>query len=242
MCMSKIALPLSLALSGHLAVAGPQAAEARPSPTVVHAGAFATVQLPAGSDAASRRAAEALAAFGQARRDPAIIIGAVGALIATGARLTPDDPWGVTALLDEATALASDDVAQLALIDELRNRAARGAIDGPIRTDLTLTPGESASFEILVAAGELADIEGRVKAGSLNADLDLVVRDGNGIEVASERGPKTGVLGYSVYVGWTPETCARYTVEIRNAGSGTAALALLTSRASTQICETEPQR
>lgn len=225
-----------------LAFAGPphETASRAPTPTVR---ASSPVEMGLGADRRIRDAAEALARYGRERNAPTILLGAVHALLRTGGRLTSDDPWRTAEWLDEAERLASGQPALLASIDELRNgsaevgRVERGVLDGPIRYEITLDPGATASFELLVAADEVADVEGRLKRGSEGADVDLTVRDAAGVTVAQDHGTITGRLGYAAYVAWAPAHCDVFTLEVTNRGSAPAALVLLTARANTRNCD-----
>jgi hypothetical protein len=186
--------------------------------------------------AVARRAAETLALYGRDRGDPAMLLGSLEVLLATGATLEADDPWGAAAILDEFEALARGDIQLLALLSDLEARP-RGALAGPIRDDLTLDPGATLRIEYLVAEGELMDVEVRLKHGSEGADLDLAAYDADGTEIANEAGPETGIIGIGAYIRFIPEECDHFTVEIRNTGNAPASFALVAARAITPDCE-----
>lgn len=189
--------------------------------------------------AAVRNAAEHLATFAKRHEEPDILLAAITAFIHSGARLKSDDPWDVQRLMEEVAYLSADRPALLEALDHLRERRTKGVLDGPIRTELTLAPGETASFEVLVSAKEYSDVEARLKAKSAGANLDIFVYDATGVEIASELGPETGRLGHGTYIGWIPETCSRFTITVKNVGHKAGAVVLLTTPAGTRSCDPE---
>lgn len=185
-----------------------------------------------------RAAADDLAALGRAEADPAILAAALALLMQGGARADPGDPWGGDALLAEALALAlaQDDAAAGAALDRLAARG-RGVVDGTARRDLRLGPGESQTIGLLVAGGEPALVEAWLRRGPEGADIDLTVTAaGEGVEIAADLGPLTGVPGFRAFAEWLPEACAAVEVTLVNRGTVPAAVVFLAPPASRSDC------
>lgn len=204
--------------------------------------AAATVQGVAGSDAAPdpalvRRSAEDMARLGAETRDPVLLIGALTTMLGAGATLADDDPWDAArylALLQEISAAQGgrydDQIARL-------TGSLRGTASGPSRYDIALAPGERASFGLTVVQGENAIIEARLKRGSDGGDIDLEVLGPDGRELASDRGPASGIPGIGVYAEFRPVACQDVTVVLVNVGDARARLALIAPPALDQDCE-----
>jgi hypothetical protein len=228
-CTSGLAAAVSIALLG----AGASLAEAAGPPSA-HRGDML------------RMAAGDLALLGRAQAEPSILAAALALLLMSGAGTEAGDPWGGDLLLAEARALARGDPAAGAALDRLAAQR-RGVVDGISRGDLRLAPGETRTIRLLVAGGEPASVEAWLRRGSEGADIDLTVTtpDGAGgagtgaegvVELASDRGPRTGVPGFRAFAEWVPERCGAVEVTLVNRGSAPAAVVFLAPPAGRSDC------
>ncbi len=202
--------------------------------------------------AQARASAERLATWAVEARRPALLASAIDTLLAEGATLEPDDPWDAARFVRALRAMpggavlatqfgrerrdsgTTDDI--LGALDGALVVVSRGAMMGVTRAEITLAPGERASFDLAFQAREVAIIEARLRRGPEAADVDLRVTDASGTTLAEDVGPETGRPGFGLYVEWMPPSCANAQLELANVGAGEARLVMLTEPSEQSQC------
>lgn len=180
--------------------------------------------LPAGAESqAPLKTAELSARVydaGLAAGDPLILLTA--AQLRQEAGLSPDLPLSAEAILTQAEALAGDDPALLALIDDIRVQKTKGVASGPVYHIAALPAATAESRPpMLFRGGEYAEAYVEAAPG---ADLTLTVLDENGHVVCTD-----GARSHIAYCGWTPAKDGAFTLTIENAGSSPTDYALMTN-------------
>jgi hypothetical protein len=147
------------------------------------------------------RTADALARYGDMKKDPLALITAAkikkeaGGQAATFERVSKNKPGeakgksdGGTpeAMLERAKALAAGRADLVALADDVAKSGSRGALGGPKSTRTVVRGGETDQFRIKFEGGEPAAIG---ISGDGDSRLDLFVYDENGNEVCRRVGP-----------------------------------------------------
>jgi hypothetical protein len=184
---------------------------------------LALSSLPAGAETLSPAQLADLSArvhaAGTAAADPLIL--------ATAAKLRRDAglddlPLSPDAILAQAAALAVDDPALLALLDDLGAEKTKGVASGPIHHLAALPAGETETRPATpFRGGEYAEVYVEAAPGT---DLNLTVLDAAGLVVCTDH-----AASHIAYCGWTPAADGAFTVQIENAGSQPADYALLTN-------------
>lgn len=186
--------------------------------------------------------ADGLAAHGRLYSDATILMAAARMLRRAG--FGYDDPalgdLSPEALHAEAAELDAVIARQAGLGLDLRSRK-RGVVQGAIVRQETLAPGETAQFNGYVfAPAEYADVTIRLIDGDAgNGDVDLYIRNVNGDLVAQDAKATTGIAGVAAYAAWTPQKCAKATIEVANRTQTNIAfmLAAAPSRQSAWVCK-----
>ena len=150
----------------------------------------------------------------------------------SGGSFAIDDPFSVADLMTALRAMPGG----AALASAIEADASRGQIGGAPRQDFALESGSEYRVSAILAKGEAAFIEARLKSGSTNADIDLSVLGEDGSVLAQDVGAETGVVGYGAFVDLYPSVCAPVTIEVVNKGAGAAEVVLLVPQSEQQIC------
>ncbi len=180
--------------------------------------------LPAGAETlAPLKTAELSAKVydaGLAAGDPLILLTA--AQLRQEAGLSPDLPLSAEAILLRAEAMADEDPALLALIDDIRAQKSKGVASGPVYDIAALPAGWTETRHTLpYRGGEYAEAYVEAAPG---ADLTLTVLDESGLVVCTDGGHS-----HIAYCGWTPAKDGAFTLLIENTGSGPTEYALMTN-------------
>lgn len=165
----------------------------------------------------ARAAAEVIGQWATEKDNLNVLAAALELALAGGASLNADDPWSVHDLSVALIALPGG----ADVLSNILQTNSRGVVSGATRFEATLAPGARKSVSLIMAKGENAVIEARLKRGSHGADLDLVVF-ADGKKIADDTGPLSGTDDVSAYVAFVPDTCLAITVEVLNNGEGTA--------------------
>ncbi|MDO9587873.1 MAG: hypothetical protein Q7J13_08040 [Brevundimonas sp.] len=162
--------------------------------TVTSAAADEAVNTPAAHGVTQILTAAELAAWGRDRGDAGALIMAARLLAEVPLRQTEGDSDGetpfltATSLLDEAAAMAGDNVGVIDAIERLRDPLTRGVRSstfgtGPVLTVKSLQARERWAFDVEARGGEIL----RVAAiGDGDTNIDLIVRDANGAVVCRD--------------------------------------------------------
>ncbi|MDP3369653.1 MAG: hypothetical protein Q8R45_11375 [Brevundimonas sp.] len=162
--------------------------------TVTSAAADEAVNTPAARGVTQILTAAELAAWGRDRGDAGALIMAARLLAEVPLRQTEGDSDGetpfltATSLLDEAAAMAGDNVGVIDAIERLRDPLTRGVRSstfgtGPVLTVKSLQARERWAFDVEARGGEIL----RVAAiGDGDTNIDLIVRDANGAVVCRD--------------------------------------------------------
>jgi hypothetical protein len=121
-----------------------------------------------------------------------------------------DGPPDAAAMFAAARALAGEDAALLAMIDDAEAEGTRGRIGGPSRTLSRLPAGYYDIWEIPFYGGKYAEIW---VAGDGDADLDLVVTDENGNVICYDVSTSDNIL-----CSFTPAWDGYFYVRVDNVG------------------------
>ncbi|MDZ4112226.1 MAG: hypothetical protein U1E18_21880 [Brevundimonas sp.] len=158
------------------------------------AAADEAVNTPAARGVTQILTAAELAAWGRDRGDAGALIMAARLLAEVPLRQTEGDSDGetpfltATSLLDEAAAMAGDNVGVIDAIERLRDPLTRGVRSstfgtGPVLTVKSLQARERWAFDVEARGGEIL----RVAAiGDGDTNIDLIVRDANGAVVCRD--------------------------------------------------------
>jgi hypothetical protein len=185
----------------------------------------ATASSPQVDAVQTARTADALAKYGDARKDALALIVAAKMLREVGsqelkapktstgtASKAADKPDARTpdALLQRARALAGDRKDLLALADDVAKAGGRGASGGPKSTRTVVNSQGTDQFRISFDAGQPAMV---AISGDGDSRLDLFVYDENGNRICSQVGP-----GDDAACRWTPSWSGSFTIRVVNYG------------------------
>lgn len=161
----------------------------------------ATASSPATQAVEAIRTANALARYGDAKKDALALITAAkmkkeaGGQDATferkgnttaGEAKSKTDAMSVEALLERAKALAGGRADLVALADDVAKSGSRGAAGGPRSTRTVVRGGSTDQFRVTFIGGEPAAVG---ISGDGDSRLDLYVYDENGNNVCGQVGP-----------------------------------------------------
>lgn len=113
-------------------------------------------------------------------------------------------------LLADAASFANGDATLLALIDNVKNSATRGAVGGEKSTTTRVKAGATDVFKVRFRGGERAMV---LVSGDGDTDLDLFIYNANGDLVDSD----TDDTDDCVCI-WTPRYTSTYTIKVKNYG------------------------
>jgi hypothetical protein len=159
-------------------------------------------------------------AAGLAAGDPLIVLTA--AQLRLEAELAPGLPLTSERMLAQATELAGDDPALLALIDDVAATKDKGIASGPVY-HLAAVPAGAADTRppMPFRGGEYAEAYVEAVPGAI---LSLTILDAAGLVVCTDAGRSN-----IAYCGWTPATDGTFTLKIENTGTTPADYALMTN-------------
>lgn len=204
--------------------ASPMIAEAKGKGSNVDA-AKATATSPAVQAVETVRTADALARYGDAKKDPLALIqaakmkkeageqplqltrkgkGEAGKKDSKAADNSPD------ALLARAKALAGGRADMIALADDVAKSGSRGAVGGPKTGRTVVKGGFTDQFVVKFEGGEPAAV---AISGDGDSTLDLYVYDENGNRVCAAVG-----RGDDAVCRWTPKWEGPFTIRVVNRG------------------------
>jgi hypothetical protein len=187
--------------------------------------AKATATSPAVQAVETVRTADALAKYGDAKKDPLALIQAakmkkeVGeqALTLTrkgageaGKKASKAADYSVDGMLARAKALAAGRADLVALADDVAKSGARGVVGGPKSGRTVVKGGFTDQFVMKFEGGEPAAIQ---ISGDGDSTLDLYVYDENGNRVCAAVG-----RGDDAICRWNPKWTGPFTVRIVNRG------------------------
>ncbi len=186
----------------------------------------ATATSPQVQAVQTARTADALAKYGDARKDPLALIVAAKMLREVGgqdlkapktttggsgqAAADKPDTRTADALLQRARALAGDRKDLLALADDVAKAGGRGAVGGPKSTRTVVNTNGTDQFRVAFDAGVPAMV---AISGDGDSRLDLLVYDENGNRICSQVGP-----GDDAACRWTPSWTGSFTIRVVNYG------------------------
>lgn len=171
------------------------------------------------------RTAEALARYGDAKKDALALITAAKmkkeaggqpiTLTRAGKSQAGDakaktDNMTVEAILERAKALATGRADLIALADDVAKSGARGAVGGPKSGRTVVRGGASDQFRLMFEGGEPAAI---AISGDGDSRLDLYVTDENGNQVCGMVGP-----GDDAMCRFTPKWTGTFLIRVVNRG------------------------
>lgn len=141
---------------------------------------------------------------------------------AIGSAVAEGTPLGWEEMLAEATALAGDDDALLALIADLRAETTKGVASGPVYNIGSLSNGDGDTYPpIEFRGGEYAEVYVEARAAT---NVNLTILDDRGRLVCSDTD-----ISHIAYCGWTPAAGGAFTLKVENKGPIPAAYALMTN-------------
>lgn len=141
---------------------------------------------------------------------------------AEGGATTEETPLSWQDMLDEATALAEDDDAVLALIEDARVETTKGVSSGPVYNIGSLGNGGADTYPVVdFIGGEYAEVYVEAKGAT---DLNLTITDAQGRLVCSDTD-----VSHIAYCGWRPADTGGFVLKVENNGPASANYALMTN-------------
>lgn len=164
---------------------------------------------------------------------PAALASSLSVLLEQGGSLDPQDPFSVADLAGALEEMPGGPD----LLEAVLATRSRGQLGGAARLDLTLDPGQVHDLDVVLVAAELTWVEARLWRGSGGADIDVALTGKDGLALAADTGPQTGVEGVAALFDVWVDTCTHATLRILNAGDGPGRVALFVPQSTRPKCE-----